>query len=1748
MRKSLASLVSLTLALTGGAAMALHADAAPTPRDLPIPDAVAARSGVPTDAQRVPGPADEPRRVMVLLKQQPQGKDVESRGLAAVDRVLARWEGKEGFSVQRKFGMLVRGFSATLPANQIAALALDPDVASVKPLKTFRPSMETAAELSHSVQARSDFDVDGRGLVVSIIDTGIDIKHQDMRLDDGVKGKLSVAKGFTEKVPYGWNFADENNEVLDTAGSQHGMHVAGIVAANGGPDRDVIKNGRISGIAPNAQLLAMKVFSNDATRPSAYEDDVIAAIESSVKHGADIINMSLGSPNGTGQASVGEARAIANAQAAGVQVIVAAGNEGLNGSPDGTLTDELGMLDNGTHGSPASAPEALSIASINNSQSIASQGEAAQGDAVEKFGYQLQSGKADGKEHVIVFGGLGKPDEIPAEAQGNYVLIQRGEIAFSEKFKNAIDKGAAGVIVFNNEAGGDKFQGMAGIEDITIPGAFIYQSTGEKLKKLIEAGETKVKLTEDRIALPVDDEVAPSSFTSWGSGPELNFKPQLAGIGGSVYSTVNDNKYQDNSGTSMAAPHVAGVFVLGREAYAKRFPNLSDRERNTLLRTSLANTAQVLEKDGVPYAPRQMGAGLVDTKAALETSVFATVDGVPNVPLREVRGAKTFTVKLENKGDKDYSFTTGGTCVLGETRDPEGNATQCSKDETLTASAPSVTVPAKGEATVDFTIKPAGSDDHWIEGWAQLTSSDAKQPSLSVPYMGFAGDWNAEPIVEDPTDEQPSVLDKFFGEKHPHSSHVESGYLQFGAVPTEWISPNGDGVFDEALPAPMFLRSAATVQYQLVRDGKVVRDLGEDRDIQRLPLSKIAESVMSAASPSFGHKWDGRLYNSKTDKYEPAPDGKYTLRVRARLSEEFDWQVTDLPLGVDTVAPKVEEKSYVKNDDGSITYTLKISDAGAGFSKDPVIASDGPSGKDYPEPKFDAATGVATIAIPAELTGEGHYASFQVFDQAGNTTLEFDFLDNATAKILDSYRFNNSVNEKSVDPITGQPLIRDGKVTIDVIVSEHVAKATLNGAEVELKDGRGSVTVPVKPGRNDYKLVAYDKDGKELASDSVFLVFDTKAPVLEITDAPLNEAGQLVPAEDGSITIKGKVSDDLATIPAGDLYLAIGKKVMKVNDDGTFTIAFTPEENQAVVTLKATDGANLTTKTFVIAGAKVAGDALRIVFDDPHLNTSSEKDPFGEFAYFVEPSFQNLTMRDDGADLVLKGMFTGKPGKFIVDGKEVPVGDDLRFEVPLKLVNGINTFGYEVFDAQGNSVKMSSWRFFYDRNMPGHELITSPEIAPDGAIYLRGPKGDIDLKGSVWDDEFGYVMAVNGNVVKEFENIWDTGANVNRRDFETKVKGVHGHTMRISLSDQMGNGFERGVPLVFDDEAPTVGIDGVSNGDFITSKQQFAVLAKDTNLHTLQVLVDGKEHDARVVEANPHPGAYVVDFKNGEPQLDDNQQAAATTSAAGAQASAAEPKADAAAPAADTPDASNADERKPVELTIEVDGLPAGEHMLEAVATDMAGNAAADSVYFTVDDTAPVIEGPEKLSVDPDKNVMEQLLAAYTVADDADPKPTFTADISQLVLNAPVKVELVATDASGKMSKRTVEITLERPMTTLKGECGSMTARFVKGDSISITCTKQSDGSTIVKIRNAGQPIDGTVTVNVTGGPVYWLDAKGNIVSRIASKPGKGTLTFQSASKANYRIGELPARGDQPIEGHKPGEPVDKPGLPKTGH
>ena len=119
-------------------------------------------------------------------------------------------------------------------------------VKSVTLAKVYFAADSSANNMANVSTVWSNYKYKGEGTVVSIIDTGIDPNHKDLRLSDESKVKLTpkdiddftensgYGRYFTSKVPFGHNYSDNNDIITDDdPKSQHGMHVAGIVAANG---------------------------------------------------------------------------------------------------------------------------------------------------------------------------------------------------------------------------------------------------------------------------------------------------------------------------------------------------------------------------------------------------------------------------------------------------------------------------------------------------------------------------------------------------------------------------------------------------------------------------------------------------------------------------------------------------------------------------------------------------------------------------------------------------------------------------------------------------------------------------------------------------------------------------------------------------------------------------------------------------------------------------------------------------------------------------------------------------------------------------------------------------------------------------------------------------------------------------------------------------------------------------------------------------------------------------------------------------------------------------------------------------------------------------------------------------------------------------------------------------------------------------------------------------------------------------
>ena len=1524
-----------------------------------------------------------PVKVIVTLKNQRHlaSDFAERANKAKQNDLLSTWKDKYSITVNRQLGYLVNAFEATLPENKIQALQNEPEVASVAKERVYYPLENTARTLEGVTKAfeRKHKDLDGRGMLVAIVDTGIDVNQPDMKLTNNSNLKmqrraadLCGSTEFTEKVPDGYNFADENCNVKDAGKEQHGMHVAGIVAANG----------KIKGVAPNAQLLAMKVFSNDPDKHGADDADIAAAVEASVKLGADIINMSLGSDNGMSGMSSVTGLALKHAREAGILPVISAGNSGLNFSASGTTDDAFGKWDDGTLGSPAAFNEAFSIASVENKVITASKATYYANNKSKDFVYSIATGSADGGKHEIVYAGLGRtPDNGGADdfngvdCNGKYVLIQRGEISFKDKFNNAIEKGAAGVIIYNNKPD-DLFIGMGGLEKVKIFGASIPMSVGEEIKTAIENAKkdnkkVEVSFSNGNTEIPNPSSLHPSTFTSWGPTPELDFKPHIAGIGGNVWSTQNgENNYIGMSGTSMAAPNVSGLSALVMQSYKNRFPHLSAKALATRVEQALMNTAQVLKNDnGVPYAPRQIGAGLAQVDKAVETNVIATVDDTDNAyaQLRQVNGPRTINVKLHNIGKSDAQFDIPDNQVINESNEAGQKTVTSFSNESLTTLSKHVRVAPGKTETVKFTLNPKTNGDHYVEGYIGFESTTEGQPNLSVPYLGFVGDWNKEPIIVDPNSTYSSdipattKLVSLFNEgglfgNLPMKVNTEGQERSQGA-----FSPNDDGMLESVKPSIAVLRNAERVNYSVYdKDGKnLVVDLGDDDYLSRTNLGKM--DANGARSSSNG-AWDGKVWDPKKG-FVVAKDGYYTYRIKAQLSKDFPAQEYDMKFALDTTGPTI--KISDRDENGDVTFTMH--DDLIGTPSAPSITVNGveSQSKYDTQDKCKSSDEGHTLTCKLQIDSSAKFIVAKSIDNAFNQTAVAKVFTGLTPKGQPDGRSKIVVNHQdSLTTNTLTPsdyrvkkygddkdkkyyLILSGYLSDDVkSLRPEVAhgkwdqhdKSNCETGEFKIDSEHATFVsfVPLKNGDNVIEISGLDANGNKIAFTKEFTVkFNEKAP--EITVTNLNKNNHLDVSQDGKVTIKGKVSDD----PGDKLTLKIeyqkvadaGADANSVSDEvtlnnGEFDTTIDPDAKAATVTLVASDGANKTTLTVPLEGRS-----------EPEQENSDENTPeVGEDEFSIDKSnlqeiFENnyvVSANNPSKDSV---KVTGNAGELITSIKFVKneVGTDKHmnlvvyeakidktkhtFEAELPMHAGLNDFRLEVEkkgsvdddDEDATTLVNTPVRFYFDVAAPkvtfnnptlyGHTLFTN--------------KDSVNLAGEISDDAFGYSLYINNNTVKRFFSIHAGGEGVNKRAFSSDIHVDNGDLINVQSSDQIASSKIGLIPVVLDQEDPTVNI-GLSDGEGVTdpNTRKIFVHVTDPNLKSVKVYIDNQ-----LVKTEE------TDLK--QTKIEDNMVDTKEVSK--------------------IPTDADSPQNTDMKLYIPTAGLKKGDHTLRVEATDYAGNLTGDT-------------------------------------------------------------------------------------------------------------------------------------------------------------------------------------------------------------
>ena len=879
-------------------------------------------------------------------------------------------------AIDKSYGYVVNGFATKAKVGDIKKLREIKGVKSVTLAKVYFAADTSANNMANVSTVWSNYQYKGEGTVVSIIDTGIDPNHKDLRLSNESKAKLTAedVDGFTEnsgygryftsKVPFGHNYSDNNDIITDDdPKEQHGMHVAGIVGANGtgtNPATSVV------GVAPEAQLLAMKAFSNSDSSASTDSTSIIGAVDDSAKLGADVLNMSLGSVSGEQTEDDPEIAAVEKAVKHGTAAVISAGNSGTSTSDqEGNNKDFYGNPDMETIGSPGTSRGATTVASAENTKvttdgmtiSTAS-GEKLFGPAVTQLSPNTDLSAFDNKKFYLVKDvagklGVGTPDQYTDDVKGKIAVVARGAIAFTDKQKYAQEAGAAGLLIINNAGGNTPLTSVLYNEG--FPTAGLSTDDGKKLVDYLESHPDEVlqvNIAVQPLNNVVREEDLMSDFTSYGPVSNLAFKPDITAPGGNIWSLQNNNGYTNMSGTSMASPFIAGSQALLVQAmndkngkFYELYQKMPKSERAALIKNIQMNTTNIevdLDHDSVIESPRRQGSGLVNVEAAINAilhnpSTVSGGNGYPGVELKDFKDRKhQFTLKFTNRTNKEieYSLNSNGkfSDVYTSATDSKTGKLFEKKIESATLTPDEkIIVPANSTKDVGVTLSLPDNfkENQYVEGFMAFTGSDNSH--LKIPYMGFFGDW-AEPAIFD------GLNGLAFNPENNNLGTIvtagnkngASGYAGLSHVGNYRIDPDAialstaDGASVTWLKPQYFLfRNANNVKAEILnQDGEVINTLAS---LAHVTKSYWAASSQRYAKFNYAPAWDGTYFNQQTNKTEKVPDGTYTYRVTGTVDGTNKQQHYDIKIKVDSVKPEVKNLKLGSHKDQNrkISYVLK---------------------------------------------------------------------------------------------------------------------------------------------------------------------------------------------------------------------------------------------------------------------------------------------------------------------------------------------------------------------------------------------------------------------------------------------------------------------------------------------------------------------------------------------------------------------------------------------------------------------------------------------------------------------------------------------------------------------------------------------------------------------------------------------------------------------------------------------------------
>ncbi|KAI8049718.1 peptidase S8/S53 domain-containing protein [Syncephalis plumigaleata] len=603
-----------------------------------------------------------------------------------------------------------------------------PKMSSQSTKQMYDPPM--AYDATGLANIRNSLKLNGRGVSIGIIDSGVDVTHPALGgCVNEARCRIRYAHGFVEDTFAPGGKEAVNASPLDCLG--HGTKVAGIIGA---------KTSTFTGVAPEATLGVYKVAGCTQYMSAPI---VISALKmAAISHKMDIINMSMGILY-----DANLVRTIDEIAKLNVIIVTAVGN-----NVNGNMWDE---------NIPAILPSTISVGSA-NVEPVMSHWFTSKSPMSKQFAYSTactnmahQLGDVNIVLANVMYNGL--HCKIADNLSGKVALFLVNRCPLDQLLKTAKQAGAIGAMVTSSFAESKPFA-------CELPYFALSDALAEYTANIVKNDPAHMWNFAGQFGpMELWDQMGVNTKSSWGPTLKLTINPDIMAPGSHAFTTMKEGKYYVSRGTSMASPYTAGVIALYQQHYMgmnKRHPK-NDAIGVAQVKAMLQNSAIPLKpiNDPLYVSVARQGSGLLNVQRMFEsrTRVEPPILELFDTDYRQKQFGGNpvyrFTIKNNSKENRVYqmshlpSISVRGINQNGTPIIPPSRNTNTAIVEFIGKTE--IAVAAGGHAIVNVKVHEPSEllppqESWYYSGSIAFTPKTATnilltQETVYIPYLGMKG-------------------------------------------------------------------------------------------------------------------------------------------------------------------------------------------------------------------------------------------------------------------------------------------------------------------------------------------------------------------------------------------------------------------------------------------------------------------------------------------------------------------------------------------------------------------------------------------------------------------------------------------------------------------------------------------------------------------------------------------------------------------------------------------------------------------------------------------------------------------------------------------------------------------------------------------------------------------------------------------------------------------------------------------------